>query len=103
VNYQINLWPLTLNTTDQITAWVHRQIQDVGTLTEEIEIPNRWIDPIEWQLARRLAFECEDVDPARIQMVQAESDKYLIDSSAGENDHTPTRILPQIRGYTRDG
>lgn len=101
VNPQINLWPVTTNGFDQLSLWRHRQIQDVGTLTQQIELPNRWLDPIIWQLAGRLAFECEDVDPARRAEVMAAADKYLVDGELNEADHMPLFFTPQIRGYTR--
>lgn len=101
VNPQITLWPLTPNSFDQMTLWVNRQIQDVGTLTQELEIPNRWFDPTIWMLARRLCFEVEGVDPNRITMIQAECDKIVFDGETGESDRMPQYYRPQIRGYTR--
>lgn len=101
LNPQVTFWPVTPNTFDQVTIWVNRQIQDVGTLTEELEIPNRWFDPTIWMLARRLCFEVEGVDPARITMIQAECDKIVFDGETGESDRLPFRLMPQIRNYTR--
>lgn len=102
VNPQITFWPVTYNSFDQAVVWCNRQIQDIGTLTEEVEIPNRWLDPTIWMLARRLGFELEGVDPARLTMVQAECDKIVFDGERGESDAMPTYYRPQIRGYTRN-
>jgi hypothetical protein len=101
VNPQISLWPVTTVNTDQMVVWRHRQIQDIGNLRNQIEVPNRWLEPIIWQLARRLCFEVPEVDPNRIQMVKDESDKYLLEGEMNESDHLPIFVTPQIRGYTR--
>lgn len=101
VNPQITFWPVTPNSFDQVTIWVNRQVMDIGTLTQEVEIPNRWLDPTIWMLARRLCYEAEDVDPARRAEVIAECDKIVFDGETGEGDHLPVRFAPQIRGYTR--
>lgn len=97
----ITLWPVTYNSFDQCTLWRNRQIQDVGTLTQELDIPNRWLDPIVWQLARRLCYEVEGVDPARIDVIKSECDKYTMEGLVSESDRMPTYYRPMIRGYTR--
>ena len=101
VNPQITFWPVTPNTFDQVTLWANRQVQDIGTLTQQVEIPNRWIDPTIWMLARRLSYEVENVDPARRAEVAAECDKIVFDGEVGETSHSPLYFRPEIRGYTR--
>ncbi len=101
VNPQITLWPITQNTTDQITVWRHRQIQDIGTLTQEIELPNRWLEPIIWQLAYSLSYEIPEVDPARRAEIATNRQNFLADGEHNESDHLPMYIVPRIRGYTR--
>lgn len=101
LNPQVTFWPVTPNSFDQVTIWCNRQIQDVGGLTQELEIPNRWLDPTIWMLARRLCFEIEGVDPNRITMIQAECDKIVFDGEVGESDHLPLIFRPNISGYVR--
>lgn len=101
VNPVITFWPVTPNVFDQVTLWRHRQIQDVGSLTQQLEIPNRWMDPTIWQLANRLCYEVPNVDPARIALIKDECAKSTFDGEVGESDHSPMYFRPEIRGYTR--
>jgi hypothetical protein len=78
-----------------------RQIQDVGTLTQSLEIPERWFDGVIWQLARYLAFEIPQVDAAWVPNVVAMADKALLEVERGESDGAPIMVAPNISGYTR--
>lgn len=98
---QITLWPVPNNSNDHITIYRHRQIQDIGTLTDTIDIPERWKDAIVWQLARKLCFELPDVDPNRIQMVLSEANNNLIEAEGNETDGAPIYFSTSIGCYTR--
>jgi hypothetical protein len=98
---QVTLWPVPNSSTDQLSVWVHRQIQDIGSLTQQIEVPQRWLEPMTWQLAARLAFELPGVDPARLGAVMQMADKYLIEGEMDESDGAPSYIAPGIGVYTR--
>jgi hypothetical protein len=97
---QITLWPVPTVSTNHLTLFLHRQIQDVGTLTQQLELPQRWVEAIIWQLAYRLAFEVPDVDPALVQIVKPAADETLLQAENDETDGAPIRITPNIRGYT---
>jgi hypothetical protein len=100
LNPQITLWPVPDNTNDHLTLMRHRQVQDVGTLSQQIEIPARWYEAITWQLSLRLAFELPDVAPDRIQLVNSMAGQYLLEDELGETDSMPSSIQPNIRPYT---
>jgi len=53
----MHLWPVpnAAATTQQIVLWRHRYIQDVGTMVEELDVPQRWFDAIVAMLASKLA------------------------------------------------
>jgi len=55
----MRLWPVPnlAATTQQIVLWRHRYIQDVGSMTQELDIPQRWFDAIVALLAAKLAEE----------------------------------------------
>lgn len=101
LNPQVTLWPVPNDDTCHLTIVRHRQIQDVGTLVQEIEIPNRWYEAVIWQLAERLAFELPNVQPTRVPLVQAEAAKNLIDVENQETDGASIRFNVQLSGYTR--
>lgn len=101
LNPQITLWPVP-NTEDKyLSTVVQRQIQDVGLLTQSVEVPERWKEAIIWSLAVRLAFELPNVSPERLALVSAENNKALSQASIGETDGTALRFDVGIRIYTR--
>jgi len=101
VDPKITLWPVPNNSTDHLTIFRHRQAQDVGTLAQTIEIPQRWLDGIIWLLAARLCFELPSVDVALGQMVVQMADKQVFEAEASETDGAPIFITPGIGVYTR--
>lgn len=100
VNPQITLWPVPSSDTNHLKLFRYRQIQDIGSLTQEIELPMRWFEAICWHLAARLAFELPGVDPARRAEVVGMADKMVIEVEGGETDSSPTMFAPAIGVYT---
>lgn len=98
---QLTLWPIPNNSYDHLQVFVQRQIQDIGTLTQQIEVPQRWVEGIVWQLALRLAFELPNVDPNMIQNVAMMADKVLIEVEHDETDGAPIALQPNLRVYNR--
>ena len=98
---QVTLWPVPNNNYDHLTLFTHRQVQDVGTLTQSIEVPTRWFEAICWQLASRIAFECELVDPQKIPMILQMADRSLEQVEMGETDGAPIYLTPNIGVYSR--
>jgi hypothetical protein len=100
---QMYLWPVPNDQAEvyQITLWCHRYIMDVGTMTEQIEVPQRWYDAIVSGLAAMLALELPDVDPQMIPMLDAKAAQSLATAQAEERDNSPTYYSPNISPYTR--
>lgn len=97
---QLTLWPVPNNNYDHLTLFLHRQIQDVGTMVQNIEVPQRWVESIIWQLTVRLAFELPEVPGDIISAVTAMSQQFLLEVEDEESDGAPLYITPNIRGYT---
>lgn len=100
---KLNLWPApnTMAENAQLVVWRHRHIMDVGTLAQEIEVPQRWMDAIVIGLAARLAQETPAVDPQMIPILDTKAMLALKEAWAGDNDGSPTFITPRIGCYTR--
>jgi len=98
---QVTLWPVPNNDYDHLSLSRYRQVQDIGTLVNELEIPARWIEGIIWQLAARLVFELEGVKEERIPTVLQQAAEHLIEAGDGETDGAPIMLAPGIAGYTR--
>lgn len=99
----MRLWPTPNEAaeTSQIVVWRHRHIMDVGTMTQEIEVPQRWYDAIVAQLAAKLALEYAEVDPQMIPLLDAKAREALYFAQQEERDDSPINILPNIAMYTR--
>ena len=101
ISPSVSIWPTPSEDTNHLTAYCYRQIQDVGTITDEIEIPSRWFEAIIWQLSERLCFELPGIEPTRLQYVSGMASRHLTDVENEETDSTPLRIVPRIGAYTR--
>lgn len=97
----VTLWPIPNNSLDHMTLYLHRQAQDVGTLTQQIEIPQRWLDGLIWMLAARLCFELPSVDLALIKMISEMADKQELEAELSETDGLPIYLQPNIACYSR--
>jgi hypothetical protein len=74
---------------------------DVGTLTDELDIPQRWYETIVWQLAWRLAMELPDFNLSLIGPIKASADEALKIAQDEERDNSPIYFAPNISPYTR--
>lgn len=99
----MSLWPAPAPeyTFYQITATVQRYIQDVGTMAQEIEVPQRWFLAIICELARQLAYEIKEVDVELIPQLSSEAKTQLDIAWNSESDSAPVKIRVNISPYTR--
>lgn len=99
----MNMWPVpnAAASVQQIVVWAHRHIMDVGTMTQELEVPQRWYETIVAMLASKLAMEFVEVDPSLIPMLDAKAEKTLYQTQQEERDNSPLNIAPAIGAYTR--
>lgn len=99
----LNLWPVPSDQfiTAQVIVWVKRYIMDVGTMTQEIEIPQRWYDAVVYVLAARLAEETPSVDPQMIAILDQKAQRSLLEAENEERDDSPIYLTPNIAVYTR--
>ena len=99
----LNLWPVpnAEAETQQIIIWAQRHIMDVGTMTQEIEVPQRWYEAIVAMLASRLALEYLEVDINMISLLDQKAKESLYFAQQEERDNSPINILPNISMYTR--
>lgn len=97
----IYLWPTPSDPFIQMTVWYSRQIQDVGALTDELEIPQRWYLAVQSMLAHQMSMEIPGVDLQRIQYLEAQAEKYLYQAEQEERDKSPIYWAPNISVYSR--
>ena len=99
----MNIWPVpnVQATVYQVVTWVQRHIMDVGTMAQEVEVPQRWYEAIVSLLAAKMALELVDVDVNLISLLDAKAAQALAVAQAEERDNSPMMIAPNISPYTR--
>ena len=98
---KITLWPTPSDPFIQMTVWYSRQIMDVGDLTDELEIPQRWYLAIQSMLAHQMSLELPGVDVTRIQYLEGQAEKHFNQAEQEERDKSPIYYAPAIGVYTR--
>jgi hypothetical protein len=94
------LWPTPSSAFVQLTVWYSRQIMDVGALTNEIEVPQRWYEAVVMMLAHRMSLELPGVPLARVTYLENQAEKYLYIAEQEERDKSPMYFAPNISVYT---
>ena len=99
----LHLWPAPNTAAEgaQLIVWRHRQIMDVGTLQQELDIPQRWYEAIVSQLAYKLSMEIDVVDVNLVPLLSQTATMAMNTAWTGDNDGSPTTIQPWIAPYTR--
>ncbi len=99
----MHLWPVPNSGADtcQLVLWIQRYIMDVGTMTQEIEVPQRWYEALVAMLAAKMAMEIVEVDVNMIGLLDAKAQQALYVAQAEERDNSPMMIAPNISMYTR--
>lgn len=98
---EIYLWPTPSDPFVQMTVWYSKQIMDVGDLTDELQIPQRWYLAVVNMLAHQMAMELPGVDVNRLTYLEGQAEKTLALAEAEERDKSPIYFAPNISVYTR--
>lgn len=103
----LTLWPSPQLqfTFSQIVLYTQRYVQDVGTLTQTVEVPQRWFLAILTRLAKELMLMIPEVakgmsDLDKQTLLQEDKDRWG-EGWASESDASPVTMRPMIRAYTR--
>ena len=83
-----------------MTCWYSRQIDDVGALTDELEIPQRWYEAVQMVLAHKMSLELPQVAMDRINYLEKMAEKHLYNAEQEERDRSPIYWAPNISVYT---
>ena len=99
----MHLWPVpsAAAITSLIVLWRHRQIMDVGTLAQEIEVPQRWYDALVAGLAAKLVYEITEADMGVASILEGKAEQALYKARAEERDNSRVNMTPNISAYTR--
>ncbi len=102
---QMNIWPLSSGSFDQMVVRRHRQIMDPGAMTDQIEVPQRWILALQRGCA---AFTCEELMGNPVAPMATPQFFGTLDSlyqreltQNEERDNSGVYIAPNIMPYSR--
>jgi len=98
---KITLWPAPSNAFVQMTIWYSRQIEDVGDLSGQLEIPQRWNQAIQFLLGHQMSMILPSVQLQRIAYLEQQAEKYFIMAENEERDKSPIYFSPNISVYTK--
>ena len=95
------LWPVPNNDFQLFQLIIEKELQDVGSLTNELYVPNRWIGAVQALLSHKLAIQLPQIDLPRIQYLEAQATKLEYDAAQEERDKSPIYLQPNFSYYTR--
>lgn len=101
VEQTMYLWPIPENNFQCFQIVIQKQLQDVGTLSNELYLPNRWLNAIQSLLSHKLSLQLPNVDQNRIQYLDSLAARNLQDAENGEEDGAPIYFQPNYSYYTR--
>jgi hypothetical protein len=95
------LWPVPNNDFQMFQLVVEKQMEDVGSLTNQIYVPDRWLPSIQATLSHKLSLQLPGVDMTRIGYLEQQSEKLFMRASEEDRDKSPIYFQPNISYYTR--
>jgi hypothetical protein len=93
-------WPASMYSFNSIVVWRRRVLQDVGTFTDTLEFPDRWLDTVVFSLASRMIYILPGADLSRAPMLEQKAAQARQLAWTEERDNSPLFYSPMISGYT---
>lgn len=102
INPSLYVWPISQNVLDQIVVYQHGQIEDLGSVTNNLAVPQRWYETIVLKLAIAIWLELppEEAVPGRLDILMPLATDAEALAGGGESDGSSWRLQPRIGGYT---
>lgn len=101
IDPKMYLWPVPNNDFQMFQLVIEKEMQDVGSLTNELYVPNRWIGAVQAMLSHKLSIQLPGVDLAKVQYLETQAAKLENDAAQEERDKSPIYFTPNISYYTR--
>lgn len=101
INPEMYLWPVPNNNFQVFQFILELEPQDVGSLTNELYLPNRWVPYIQAALSHKLALQIPGVDMNRVAYLEKLSLDLRTQAEEEDRDKSPIYFQPNISYYTR--
>lgn len=99
----VELWQVPNNTFNLMQLWTHRHVEDVGGLSNTLDVPQRWLQAVVTYGAYISFLELpkDIVDLARYPMLKEQAMAIsLPDAEASEDDRSSVNLVTNIQPYT---
>ena len=96
----ITLWPTPTNQYNNLFfTWI-QEIQDVGSLTNNIAIPSRFLGTLGWELAMHLELKKPNYDLSKVQVLAGLAKESFAQAAEEDCERVPIRIFADFyEGY----
>lgn len=98
---QMYLWPVPNNNYQVFQMILSLEPQDVGSLTDELYLPNRWIPYIQAALSHKLSMQLPNTDLNRVAYLEKMALDLRTQAEEEDRDKSPIYFQPNIAYYTR--
>ena len=101
IDPRMYLWPVPNNNYQVFQLVVELQPQDVGTLTDQLYMPDRVVPYIQAALAHELSMQIPGVEMTRIGYLEQQALSLREQFESEDRDKSPIYFAPNISYYTR--
>jgi hypothetical protein len=101
IDPKMYLWPVPNNNYQVFQLIIEKQMEDVGKLTNELYVPDRWISSVQASLSHRISMQIPGVELTRIQYLEGQAEKLFMQANNEERDKSPIYFQPNFSYYTR--
>jgi hypothetical protein len=101
IDPEMYLWPVPNNNFQAFSMILECQPQDIGSLTNELYMPDRALNYFQAALSHRLAMQFPDADITRIGYLEKLSIEARTQFEEEDRDKSPIYFQPNISYYTR--
>jgi hypothetical protein len=101
IDPEMYLWPVPNNNFQAFSMILECQPQDVGSLTNELYMPDRALNYFQAALSHRLAMQFPDADITRIGYLEKLALEARTQFEEEDRDKSPIYFQPNISYYTR--
>jgi hypothetical protein len=101
IDPEMYLWPVPNNNFQAFSLILECQPQDVGSLTDELYMPDRALNYFQAALSHRLAMQLPAVDMARVTYLEKLALDARTQFEEEDRDKSPIYFQPNISYYTR--
>lgn len=98
---ELNMWPIPNNNYQMFQFILELAPQDVGSLTNELYLPNRWVPYIQAALSHKLAMQLPSIDMNRVAYLEKMALDLRTQAEEEDRDKSPIYFQPNVSYYTR--